>query len=431
LNRSALAVTVVFLFGACTLDAESEGEVAAGAGSGPAMESPLLLLGKVIDGGGAPVPRATVSVGDSFTTTAPDGWFDLQVPAAGRVAVGKPGWVGTEIDWEGSSDVVRLAIEPIRIRGLRVGGGAAGDDADFAEILALARDTAVNALVFDTKQEGGRVLYDTSVAAAHEWGAVVKAYDPAERIAQARERDLYLITRIVTFEDWFWAEARPELAFEGPWINPTITSAWEYPLALAEEACKLGFDEIQFDYVRFPSESTAKTSGQLEMTQEERVGAVEAFLEEARQRLHSQGCAVSADVFGIVVSARNDQGIGQRPEELTRHLDAFSPMIYPSHYSDGWLGFEDPNEHPYDVTSDAIEDGLARIEPGVVLRPWLQAFWWTDEQIRRSIQAAEDHEVGWILWNAVSNFSRAAIPTDAELGPASGLSSAPSSAPAP
>jgi len=418
-NRSAVAVTVVFLFGACTVDAESEGEVAPGAGFGPAIESPLLLLGKVIDGGGAPVPRATVSMGDSFTTTAPDGWFDLQASAAGRVEVGKPGWVGTEIDWEGSSDLVRLAIEPIRIRGLRVGGGAAGDDALFAEILALARDTAVNALVFDTKQEGGRVLYDTSVAAAHEWGAVVNAYNPAERIAQARELDLYLITRIVTFEDLFWAEARPELAFEGPWINPTITSAWDYPLALADEACKLGFDEIQFDYVRFPSESTAKTSGQLEMTQEERVGTVEAFLEEARQRLHSQGCAVSADVFGIVVSARNDQGIGQRPEELTRHLDAFSPMIYPSHYSDGWLGFEDPNEHPYDVTSDAIEDGLARIQPGVVLRPWLQAFWWTDEQIRRSIQAAEDHEVGWILWNAVSNFDPAAIPTDAELAPAS------------
>jgi hypothetical protein len=388
-------------------------------------------LGKVIDGGGAPVPRATVSVGDSFTATAPDGWFDLQVPAAGRVAVGKLGWVGTEIDWEGSSDLVRLAIEPIRIRGLRVGGGAAGDDAHFAEILALARDTAVNALVFDTKQEGGRVLYDTSVVAAHEWGAVVKAYNPAERIAQAREQDLYLITRIVTFEDWFWAEARPELAFEGPWINPTITSAWEYPLALADEACKLGFDEIQFDYVRFPSESTAETSGQLDMTQEERVGTVEAFLEEARERLHSQGCAVSADVFGIVVSARNDQGIGQRPEELSRHLDAFSPMVYPSHYSDGWLGFEDPNEHPYDVTSDAIEDGLARIQPGVILRPWLQAFWWTDEQIRRSIQAAEDHKVGWILWNAVSNFSRAAIPTDSELGPATGFSSAPSPIPTP
>ncbi|MGH8914302.1 MAG: putative glycoside hydrolase, partial [Acidimicrobiia bacterium] len=134
-----------------------------------------------------------------------------------------------------------------------------------------------------------------------------------------------------------------------------------------------------------------------------------------RDRLQPLGCAMSADVFGIIVSAGNDQGIGQRPEELSRHLDAFSPMVYPSHYSPGWLGFDDPNDHPYDVTTGAIEDAQRRIEDGVVLRPWLQSFWWTEEEIRRSIQAAEDHDVGWLLWNAVSNFSRAAIPTDAEL----------------
>ena len=83
--------------------------------------------------------------------------------------------------------------------------------------------------------------------------------------------------------------------------------------------------------------------------------------------------------------------------------------------ADGWLGLAEPNDHPYDVTADAIEDSLRRIEPGTILRPWLQAFWWTNAQIRRSIQAAEDRDVGWILWNAVSNFSRSAIPTDAEV----------------
>jgi hypothetical protein len=418
LNRKTAAATVVFLLGSCTAQAEPDGDLAT-SGTGSSTTTAVHqfhLFGKVVDNIGAPVPKATIATGDTTAISAPDGWFDLQTPIVGPLAVAKPGWLGNETAWDGSSGFMELAIDPIRVRGLRVGGGAAGDDPHFAEILALARNTAVNALVFDTKQEGGRVLYDTSVAAAHEWGAVVNAYDPAERIAEAREQDLYLISRIVTFEDWFWAEARPELAFEGPWINPTITSAWEYPLALADEACALGFDEIQFDYVRFPSGSTVETSGQLEMTQAERVGAIGGFLEEAKRRLHSEGCAVSADVFGIILATENDQGIGQRPEELTRHLDAFSPMVYPSHYADGWLGFEDPNEHPYDVTTDAIEDGLARIQPGVVLRPWLQAFWWTDEQIRRSIQAAEDQDVGWILWNAVSNFSRAAIPTVADLG---------------
>jgi hypothetical protein len=90
-------------------------------------------------------------------------------------------------------------------------------------------------------------------------------------------------------------------------------------------------------------------------------------------------------------------------------------MVDPSHYSDGWLGYADPNEHPYDVTADALDDSLRRIEPGRQLRPWLQSFWWTAQQIRRSIQAAEDRGVGWMLWNIESDYSRSSIPTDAEL----------------
>jgi len=380
------------------------------------IEAPgLRLLGKVVDMDENPVPEAVVSLGEATALSAPDGWFDLETSVAGVVGVGKPAWVSAEYPWDGSSGFIDLAIAPLRLRGLRVGADVAGDDAEFSSILALAEETAINALVFDTKQEGGRVLYDTGVAAAHEFGAVVEAYDPAERIAEARAQGLYVITRIVTFEDWFWAESRPDEAYESPWINPAVTTGWEYPLALAEEACDLGFDEIQFDYVRFPSESTAGSSGQLDMSETERVTLIEGFLREARHRLHDKGCAISADVFGIVVSAHNDQGIGQRPEELTRQLDAFSPMVYPSHYSPGWLGFDDPNDHPYDVTTNAIDAARRRIAPGVVLRPWLQAFWWTDAEIRRPIQAAEDKDVGWFLWNAVSNFSRAAIPTDAEV----------------
>jgi len=368
----------------------------------------------VTDPGGIPVPRATVTVGADSAVTAPDGWFDM-LATPGPLQVEKPAWAVTEAAWDGSNAFTQVAIEPLRLRALRVGAEAAGDDERFAAMLALADETAINAFVFDTKQEGGKVFYETGVTEAHDSGAVVNVYDPAERIAQAKEHGLYTITRIVTFEDSYRAEFRPEEAYDGKWINPTNTAAWEYPIALGEEACRLGFDEIQFDYVRFPSEEAAQISGQLDMTEEERTTVIEGFLRAARERIHAEGCAVSADVFAIVVSASNDQGIGQRPEELTRHLDAFSPMVYPSHYSPGWLGYDDPNEHPYDVTSDAIRDAQERIEQGVVLRPWLQAFWWTNDQIRTSIQAAEDLGVGWILWNAVSNFDRAAIPTDAEL----------------
>jgi hypothetical protein len=375
------------------------------------------LLGKVVDDAGRPVPKAEVALGEHVAFTAADGWFDLMT-APGEMTIEKPAWVAEEATWDGSPGFTEYAIEPRKIRALRVGAEGAGNDESFAAMLALADETAINAFVFDTKQEGGKVFYDTEVQDAHDSGAMVNVYDPAERIAQAKEHGLYTITRIVTFEDGYRAAFRPDQAYDGKWINPTKPESWEYPLALAEEACRLGFDEVQFDYVRFPSEEAAQISGQLDMTEEQRTSTIGAFLEAAKERVHSAGCAVSADVFAIVVSADNDQGIGQRPEVLTQHLDAFSPMVYPSHYSPGWLGFDDPNEHPYDVTEDAILDAKERIEPGVVLRPWLQAFWWTNDQIRRSIQAAEDNDVGWILWNAASNFDRAALPTDEELAAA-------------
>lgn len=386
------------------------------AGSTASTAPKLQLIGRVLDTTGVPVSGATVSVGGMSTTTAPDGFYSLEVPEAGIVFAVKPGWIATEQPWDGNPGRLELRMEPITVRALRVAANAAGDPDHFQQLLDLADETAVNALVFDTKIEGGLVLYDTSVELANEIDAVSATYDPAELIARAREHGLYTITRIVSFDDAIKAAAYPDQAIAGRWIDPRNRDAWQYNLDLAVEACEIGFDEIQLDYIRFPSGEAVEESGQLDMTQEARVGAVAEFLAAARRLLHPMGCSVSGDVFAIVVASPNDQGIGQRPEELSVQLDALSPMIYPSHYSDGWLGYADPNEHPYDVTHDAIEDTLRRVEPGTSVRPWLQSFWWTSSQIRRSIQAAEDLGVGWMLWNIVSDYSRDSIPTDAELG---------------
>lgn len=383
-------------------------------GAEPSPEPKLQLIGRVLDTNGLPIASAQVTASDGTTTTAPDGFFNLEATSSGMVSATKSGWVSAEVPWDGSTQLVEIRMEPITVRALRVSANAAGDPDHFQELLQLADDTAVNALVFDTKIEGGMVLYDTSVPLAHEIGAVRDTYDPVELIAAAHEHGLYTITRIVSFDDAIKGEKVPEHAIAGRWIDPRIEDAWTYNLDLAKEACELGFDEIQLDYVRFPSGDAVKISGQLDMSQDERVGAVAAYLAEARKLLHPLGCSVSADIFAIVVSSDNDQGIGQTPE-LSDQLDALSPMVYPSHYSPGWLGFDDPNEHPYDVTADAIDDSLARMRPGTTLRPWLQSFWWTPAQIRRSIQAAEDRGVGWMLWNIVSDYSRESLPTDAEL----------------
>ncbi len=373
------------------------------------------LFGKVVDPSGLRVPGVTVTLGSVEFTTGSDGAFAFEATKPEPFLVSKRGWTEAEVPWEQGSAFFVVTINPKTVRGLRVGGAAAGDDAHFERLLKLASDTAVNAFVFDTKQEGGTVVYDTTVDEAHDIGAVVIWYDPLERLAQMADHGLYAITRIVVFEDAVRVKARPEEKLAGLWIDPMVETAWDYNIDLAIEACELGFDEIQFDYVRYPAGRTAQVSGQLSLTEAERVAAIEGFLAEARSVLTPMGCSMSAAVFAIVVSVPDDQGLGQRPEELSAQLDALSPMVYPSHYSNGWLGFDDPNDHPYAVTAAAIDDALLRLEPGVRLRPWLQAFWWTNSQIRASIQAAEDRGVGWILWNVRSNFDRAALPASDEV----------------
>ena len=374
------------------------------------------VSGTVIADTGRPVVGAMVAFGDATALTAADGSFRMATTRPGPITVTKSGWSDLEIPWEAGVTVADAVLERLVIRGLRVSADTASNDAAFQGIIDLAADTAVNALVFDSKQEGGKVLYQTAVGAAHELGAVEALYDPIDRLEQAHRAGLYAITRIVVFEDAYWVSAHPEEKLAGPWVAPTAPGARRYNIDLAVEACSLGFDEIQFDYVRYPAGQTAQRSGQLDIPQADRVAAIESFLAEARAALEPLGCAISADVFAIVVSTIDDQGLGQRPEELSRHLDALSPMIYPSHYSLGWLGFPDPNDYPYEVTANAIDAALPRLAAGAVLRPWLQAFWWTNAQIREAIQAAEDRGIGWIMWNVRSDFHREALPGVEEVG---------------
>jgi hypothetical protein len=326
------------------------------------------------------------------------------------VTITRPAWLGIEVPWTGAARI-DVTLEPRIVKALRVSKYVAADQAQFEALLDLAERTAVNSLVFDTKDESGYVLYESGVAAAAEIDSVRPMYDVESQLAAAKERGFYTITRVVSFEDQVWTAAAPEAKFAGRWIDPRDPANWEYPLALAVEACELGFDEIQFDYVRFPAGQTAAAARvRNPTTQEDRLGAIHGYLTEAGSRLHPMGCALSADIFGIVLSTPDDQGIGQRPEEVSQVVDAVSPMIYPSHYSDGWLGFEDPNDHPGPVTADALEDGAPRLASPALMRPWLQAFWWTNSQIAASIAEAEQRGFGWLLWNAAGSYSESALP---------------------
>jgi hypothetical protein len=379
---------------------------------------PVVLNGRVTDPRGTGVAGATVRAGGREANTSDMGSFELTAVVPGPVEVSKIAWETATAEWDGSEGRFEITMSPFLVRGLRVNSEVAGAPADFDAILQMIEGTTINTLAFDTKQESGMVMYDSQVPDARSTGAVVAFYDLSSVLAKAKAQGLYTITRIVTFQDEYWASANPDHAITDSstgepwrnqrglaWMDPTDRQAWEYPLALAAEACDLGFDEIQFDYVRFPTDGDISTASyDQEVDASLRVETIAAFLKEAQTRLHAKGCAVSADIFAIVLSVPDDQGLGQRVEELSHSVDALSPMIYPSHYSPGWLGFADPNAHPADVVGEALASGLPKLEGGAVLRPWLQSFYYDAAQIGAEIDQAESNGLGWLLWNAASEF---------------------------
>ena len=388
---------------------------------------PRILQGRVTDRNGVGVVGAEILAGSRRTQTAEFGNFQLVAAAPGEVTVSKSSWEDTAFIWDGDEGRVEVEMKPFIVRGLRVYGYRADNDEFFDELLRIADETAVNALVFDTKNEAGEVMYLSQDQDAFESEAILNTYDVHERLAQTKEHGLYAITRIVTFQDTFMARHKPEHAImdsetgepwktwdELAWMDPTDPGAWEYPINLGLEACAIGFDEIQFDYVRFPTDGDTSTAvyddPDADESQDARVAAITAFLAEAREQINEAGCAVSADIFSIVLSVPNDQGIGQKVEELSAVVDVISPMVYPSHYGPGWLGYDNPNDFPEEVVGQALGAGVSRTTGGAMMRPWLQAFGWSAEQVRESIMTAEEYAAGWMLWNSQSLFETSFVP---------------------
>ncbi len=377
--------------------------------------TPRVVEGTVVSAvDGRPLGSAAVLVeGTRVATTSSDGRFSVTVPAGvTEVHVERPVWGDLRVNLTEDNAPVEVRLEPVVVRGLRVSQQVVADDQAFDELLELAQGTTVNTLVFDTKDEEDLVLYETEVEFAHRIDAVAPVYDPAARLAQAHARGLYTVTRIVTFEDPVWARAAPEAGLAGHWVDAANPDNWAYPLALAEEACGLGFDEVQFDYVRFPSgETAARAADLVPATEEERVAAISGFLGAARELLHPMGCGVSAAIFGIVMSSETDERLGQTPEGISAVVDAVSPMVYPSHYGPGWLGFADPNDHPGPVVAHALETGGPRLAPSALMRPWIQGFYYNGSQVLAQIQEAEQRGAGWIIWNFFGEYRRDWLPS--------------------
>ena len=300
------------------------------------------------------------------------------------------------------------------IRGVYLNGYLFNNPNKRESIEEILMSTDVNTLVIDVKTDNGHILFDTAVEEVSYLNNERVKFSKNE-IQDLREiKDLYLIARLVVFQDPLFAKFFPdEAVFDSRlnkpysqngqfFLDPSSEKVQNYIVNIAVEACRLGFDEIQYDYIRYPDSNNKFMRFDTKNDFENRVNNINSFLSKSRQMLHNEGCLLSADTFGYILTNKQDGGIGQNLESIVENVDFISPMVYPSHYTNGSFGYQNPNKHPYEVITAALTDALDRGIDKDKIRPFLQGFWHSNEDIRNNIKAASDLKMDWLIWNILS-----------------------------
>jgi hypothetical protein len=327
----------------------------------------------------------------------------------------------------------------VKVKGIYVSAWTISSTSGLNRFVDITNSTEINAWVTDIKEEKGEVSYLSKVPTAvnhktFDVNGTVKVKDMQAIVDELNANGIYTIGRIVCFKDPKLANQRPDLAIRtksgalwrdrtgASWLDPYNKDNWEYLLELAEEAADMGFREIQFDYVRFPTDGDRSTIDYGPIAKEKTMSQnINEFLSYATQRLHKRGVYTSADIFGQVTTNTDDMQLGQHLETIAPTVDYLSPMMYPSHYFPGVYGVEHPDLKPYDIIYRGLKGGVERLEKMenkeqlAAFRPWLQDFtapWikpyqvYGAKQVREQIQAVYDVGVEeWILWSAGNRYS--------------------------
>lgn len=345
-----------------------------------------------------------------------------------------------------------IAYPESGVKGIYVSGYSAGG-AKMDDLTELLSNTALNAMVIDVKEDEGYMMMDLDSEDEMIQSLSYDYVDPESLMTHMEQEEIYPIARVVVFKDSQLAEARPELSFTDQagdvwqngrgesFVNPFSKEVWDYNVEVAKQAAKLGFKEIQFDYVRFPegfenlSDGLEYTMGEYEDADmdpvEKRVAAVTDFVEYANEELEAYGVDVSVDIFGYAATLPEAPGIGQNFSKISNNVDVISSMIYPSHWGDGYFEIAKPDLEPYETISEYIKvenEVLAQLEEAPVSRPWLQDFTasylgagnykeYGVEEIEAQVQALYDNGVEeFLLWDASNNYTRGVDYTDSGSG---------------
>lgn len=341
---------------------------------------------------------------------------------------------------------------PSAVKGIYMSQCVVGTPSFRDELVALAEETEINSIVIDIKDFTGTIGFPTDHpllkdAAMQECGAA----DMRDFIARLHEKGIYVIGRITVFQDPFYTKKHPEQAVRsattgGPWkdrkglsfIDVSSEPYWDVVVALSEESYALGFDELNYDYVRYPSDGNMDDARYVDPN---KTVALERFFTHLREKVAPTGVVMSADLFGMTTTNTDDLGIGQVLERALPHFDYIMPMVYPSHYPKGFKNLGNPNDHPYEIIKFSMDDAVRRTVATTTLAPWsggapvastspqlytkpayektklrtwIQDFDYGGDydaaDVRAQIQATYDAGLtSWVLWAPSNRYTRAAL----------------------
>lgn len=331
----------------------------------------------------------------------------------------------------------RLSPAPSVVKAVYLTSYSAGNPQKIEEIIKLIDETELNGVIIDIKDYTGKVAFETQSDLIKSLNAEeIKIKDFDSLVKKFHEHNIYVIARVAVFQDLNLVKQKPEVAVKNKftggiwrdrkgisWVDPASKFVWDYNIEVSKEAIKLGVDEINFDYIRFPSDGDMEAlaypvfdENQLSKSQQ-----LEQFFKYLNENLKPTEVKLSVDLFGLSTVNNDDLGIGQKIESAYLYFDYVCPMVYPSHYANGFIGYQNPAQYPYEVIDYSLEKALIKRENLIkemasttpdfasssvgILRPWLQAFDlgadYTPQMIKKEIQAVYDNGLyyGWYLWD--------------------------------
>lgn len=328
--------------------------------------------------------------------------------------------------------VVTHIRTPEPLKALYMSSWVGGNEKLRSVLVNLIDTTELNAIVIDVKDYTGHISFLVEDSQLKNFNSSENRIpDIKEFIGRLHEKGIYVIGRISTFQDSYLVKTHPEYAvtkqngevwrdFKGvSWLDVGAKPVWDYIVSIGNEAYSVGFDELNFDYVRFPSDGNMRDIAYPSSQGKVKSDVLTEFFSYLDTTFHSKNIPISVDLFGMTTSNTDDLGIGQLLEPALLHFDYVSPMVYPSHYPPDFNGYKKPAEKPYEVIMYALAKGtdravMASTTPSK-LRPWLQDFsingtFYTAEMIREEKKATYDSGLtSWMMWNASNRYTATAL----------------------